>query len=256
MTDTVPSDAPVGSPENYYGNAFYAKRTRFTTAGESMTDYNGATSRTWEMSNENKLHPYSKKPASYKLVSREVPNLLPKEGSLVWKRAGFARHAVHVTKCKSPPSSRTPTHTRSTRSHLTTFPSPDSDDQLWPAGRHVPQTSGEPSRGLPEWIGDGTASIENTDIVLWHTFGVTHIPAPEDFPVMPVEPMTLLLRPRNFFTNNPVMNVPPSYVTIPSQIAAREEAVVDATDGVSKMAFGGGAAASCCGGTNGANGAH
>lgn len=103
MTDTVPSDAPVGSPENYYGNAFYAKRTRFTTAGESMTDYNGATSRTWEMSNENKLHPYSKKPASYKLVSREVPNLLPKEGSLVWKRAGFARHAVHVTKCKSPP---------------------------------------------------------------------------------------------------------------------------------------------------------
>lgn len=101
MTDVVPSDAPVGSPENYYGNAFYAKRTKFTTTGQSMTDYNGATSRTWDMCNENKLHPYSKKPASYKLVSREVPNLLPKEGSLVWKRAGFARHAVHVTKCES-----------------------------------------------------------------------------------------------------------------------------------------------------------
>lgn len=101
MTDVVASDAPVGSPENYYGNAFYAKRTKFTTAGQSMTDYNGATSRTWDMCNENKLHPYSKKPASYKLVSREVPNLLPKEGSLVWKRAGFARHAVHVTKCES-----------------------------------------------------------------------------------------------------------------------------------------------------------
>jgi primary-amine oxidase len=38
---------------------------------------------------------------SYKLVSREVPAMLPKEGGLVWKRAGFARHAVHVTKCKS-----------------------------------------------------------------------------------------------------------------------------------------------------------
>ena len=55
------------------------------------------------MVNESKLHPYSKKPASYKLVSREVPGLLPKEGSLVWKRAGFARHAVHVTKCKHSP---------------------------------------------------------------------------------------------------------------------------------------------------------
>ncbi|KAI3398377.1 hypothetical protein diail_9469 [Diaporthe ilicicola] len=211
MTDTVPSDAAVGSPENYYGNAFYAKRTKLATTGQAKTDYNGATSRTWDICNEGKLHPYSKKPASYKLVSREVPNLLPKEGSLVWKRAGFARHAVHVTKY--------------------------ADDQLWPAGRHVPQTSGEPSRGLPEWVGDGTESIDNTDVVLWHTFGVTHIPAPEDFPVMPAEPMTLLLRPRNFFANNPVMNVPPSYVSIPSQVAAKKEAVIDAADKVSKMAF-------------------
>ena len=36
----------------------------------------------------------------YKLVSRESAPLMPKEGSLVWKRAGFARHTVHVTKCK------------------------------------------------------------------------------------------------------------------------------------------------------------
>jgi primary-amine oxidase len=99
MADAVASDAPVGSPENYYGNAFSAKRTKFSTVGESVTDYNGATSRTWDICNTNKLHPYSGKPASYKLVSREVPGLLPKEGSLVWKRAGFARHAVHVTKC-------------------------------------------------------------------------------------------------------------------------------------------------------------
>lgn len=140
--------------------------------------------------------------------------------------------------------------TQADKTHL------DSDDQLWPAGRHVPQTSGDPSPGLPEWIGDGKESIENTDIVLWHTFGVTHIPAPEDFPVMPVEPMTLLLRPRNFFKNNPVMNVPPSYVSIPSQVAANKEAVVDATDKVSKLAFSNGsngAADVCCDGSNGAH---
>lgn len=119
----------------------------------------------------------------------------------------------------------------------------------------MPQTSGEPSRGLPEWIGDGTESIEDTDVVLWHTFGVTHIPAPEDFPIMPAEPMTLLLRPRNFFTNNPVMNVAPSYVSIPSQVAANKEAVVDASDKMSKMAFENGAS-SCCAGTNGTNGVH
>lgn len=224
VTDALASDAPVGSPENYYGNAFYNRRTKLATTGEAKTDYNGATSRTWEICNPNKLNPISGKPVSYKLVSREVPGLLPKEGSLVWKRAAFARHAVHVTKYQ--------------------------DDQLWPAGRHVPQTSGEPSRGLPEWIGDGTESVDNTDVVLWHTWGLTHFPAPEDFPVMPAEPMSLLLRPRNFFTSNPVMDVPPSYASTPSQVAKGNQGVLDAKDGLSRLAFGGG----CCANGNGVNG--
>lgn len=37
---------------------------------------------------------------------------------------------------------------------------------------------------------------------------------------MPAEPMTLLLRPRNFFTRNPALDVPPSFARTPSQIAA------------------------------------
>ncbi|KAM7203641.1 Copper amine oxidase, enzyme domain containing protein [Naviculisporaceae sp. PSN 640] len=235
-SDAVPSEAPVGSPENFYGNGFYNKRTKLATTGEAMTDYDSKTSRTWEICNPNKLNPYSRKPVSYKLVSREALTMLPKPGSLVWKRAAFARHAVHVT--------------------------PYADDQLWPAGRHVPQTSGEPSRGLPEWIGDGTASVDNTDIVLWHTFGVTHFPSPEDFPVMPAEPMMLLLRPRNFFAGNPVMDVPPSYASTPSQVLAKGKGVWDAADGMSKLAFeekekvngANGTNGSCCGKTNGTNG--
>ena len=115
--------------------------------------------------------------------------------------------------------------------------SPDRDDQFHPAGRHVPQTSGEPSKGLPEWIEQsGDESIENTDIVLWHTFGITHFPSPEDYPVMPAEPMTLLLRPRNFFNKNPALDVPPSYCTTPSQVAAKKKALVDNTDKASRAA--------------------
>lgn len=113
----------------------------------------------------------------------------------------------------------------------------------------MPQTSGDPSRGLPEWIGDGTESVDDEDIVLWHTFGVTHIPAPEDFPVMPAEPITLLLRPRNFFTSNPVMDVPPSYASTPSQVLAGGKGVLDAADKISKLAFANGHDAN---GTNGA----
>lgn len=72
------------------------------------------------------------------------------------------------------------------------------------------------------WIDEAGANsnIENTDIVLWHTFGLTHFPSPEDFPVMPAEPMTVLLRPRNFFDRNPVLDVPPSYSRTPSEVLA------------------------------------
>ncbi|KAF2227951.1 peroxisomal copper amine oxidase [Elsinoe ampelina] len=214
QVDAAVPDAPVGSKENFYGNAFYAKKTKLATPETSRSDYDGNTSRTWEMCNESKLNPYSKKPVSYKLVSREVPPLLPKEGSLVWKRAGFARHAVHVTKYD--------------------------DSQLHPAGRHVPQTSGTPSAGLPAWIAaNPTADLTNTDVVLWHTFGLTHFPSPEDYPVMPAEPMTVLLRPRNFFTQNPCMDVPPSYSSTPSQVKAGRGGVMGVVDGVSRLAFGG-----------------
>lgn len=90
----------------------------------------------------------------------------------------------------------------------------------------MPQTSGEPSQGLPEWIAKhGDERIDNTDVVLWHTFGITHFPSPEDYPIMPAEPMTLLLRPRNFFVKNPALDVPPSYSSTPTQTAARKGAV-------------------------------
>ena len=101
QVDAAQGPGDVGSAENKYGNAFYAKKKKYTNPVEAMADYDGASSRTWEMCNEGKINPYSHKPVSYKLVSREVPAMLPKEGGLVWKRAGFARHAVHVTRCKS-----------------------------------------------------------------------------------------------------------------------------------------------------------
>ena len=56
---------------------------------------------------------------------------------------------------------------------------------------------------------------------------------------MPAEPMTLLLRPRNFFTKNPALDVPPSYCATPSQKAGGVglglvNGVMDNRDGFSK----------------------
>jgi primary-amine oxidase len=88
--------------------------------------------------------------------------------------------------------------------------------------------------------------LVNTDVVLWHTFGITHFPSPEDFPVMPAEPMTLLLRPRNFFTRNPCLDIPPSHSSVPSGVKQGGTLV----DTLSRLAFGGKKqeAVACCSG--------
>ena len=41
-------------------------------------------------------------------------------------------------------------------------------------------------------------------------FGLTHNPRVEDFPLMPMEKISVMLKPDGFFTKNPALDVPPS----------------------------------------------
>jgi primary-amine oxidase len=52
--------------------------------------------------------------------------------------------------------------------------------------------------------------IDGEDIVVWHTFGTTHFPRPEDWPVMPVDYCGFTLKPVGFFDRNPTLDVPAS----------------------------------------------
>jgi primary-amine oxidase len=168
QVDASQGAGEVGSKENPYGNAFYAKRTKYSTVKEAVSDYDGVTSRTWDMCNTNKLNPHSHKPVSYKLVSREVPKLLPKEGSLVWKRAGFARHAVHVTKCKP---SFLPSKPHSNTSQMTTSKSspPAVTSHKHPASPPVVSRNGSPTatpQSITPTSSSGTPSASLTSLPL------------------------------------------------------------------------------------------
>jgi primary-amine oxidase len=46
--------------------------------------------------------------------------------------------------------------------------------------------------------------------VLWHVFGIHHVPRPEDWPVMPVDVFSFELKPVGFFDRNPALDVPSS----------------------------------------------
>jgi primary-amine oxidase len=49
------------------------------------------------------------------------------------------------------------------------------------AGDYPNQSGGD---GLPRWT-ERDRPLADTDVVLWYTFGPTHLPRPEDYPVMP-----------------------------------------------------------------------
>jgi primary-amine oxidase len=63
--------------------------------------------------------------------------------------------------------------------------------------------------GLPRWTA-ADRPIVDSDIVVWHTVGVTHFCRPEDFPVMPVEYTGFTLKPFGFFDRNPAIDLAPS----------------------------------------------
>ena len=189
QSDAVPSDDPVGSETNLYGNAFYAKKTPLRTAQEAAVSYCHETSRSWDIVNPNHFNPVSKKPVSYKIINSNCPAVLAKPGSTVYNRAGFARKSLWVV--------------------------PYHEDELFPAGKYVCQSTGENGHPQNQTVVDWAArdeSIENRDIVCFVQFGLTHFPRTEDFPIMPAEPVSVMLRASNFFQKNPALWVPPSNV--------------------------------------------
>jgi primary-amine oxidase len=78
-------------------------------------------------------------------------------------------------------------------------------DQLSAAGAYPNQSLG--GEGLPKWTSNDE-SLVNQDVVVWYTMGVTHIPRPEEWPIMPVTHVGFKMIPGGFFARNPALDVP------------------------------------------------
>lgn len=170
---------PVG-PDNPHGNAFTRRVTRLRTESEAARTADPTAGRTWRISNPDRTNRLGQQVA-YELRPEGRPLLLADPTSATARRAGFATKSLWVT--------------------------PYDHDQRHPAGDLVNQHPG--NGGLPTYTA-GDRSVENGDIVVWHTFGAVHYPRPEDWPVMPVEYCGFTLRPVGFFDRNPTLDVPVS----------------------------------------------
>lgn len=175
---------PVQDPKvhNPFGVG-YTTESQFVET-ESGHDLDHTVNRVFKIVNEEVINPVTGGPVGYKLSPFYSQLLLAHPSSYHAKRSEFGAHAVWVT-----------------RYH---------DDELFAAGKHTMQSQG--GQGIASWIRrrqetkDNT-SVRNEDIVIWHTFGSTHNPRVEDWPVMPCEKMLVGLKPVNFFTANPAIDV-------------------------------------------------
>ena len=176
----VNTKAEPQGPENPQGNAFFTESTLLATESEAQRIVDPLAGRYWLITNPS-MHNQLGQPVAYKVAPGE--NILPfahPEAS-VSKRAGFMRKHLWVT--------------------------PYSPEEMGAAGPYPNQHPG--GAGLPEWT-KANRKVENTDIVVWYTFGTNHVPRPEDWPVMPVAYTGFSLKPVGFFDQNPALDVPPS----------------------------------------------
>jgi primary-amine oxidase len=168
---------PAGD-DNPMGNAFRPHATRLDNERDAKRVVDPTRSRTWKIVNPNVRNSLGQ-PVAYKLVPGSTPTLLADPSSSVGRRAAFATRNLWVT--------------------------PYEPSERRAAGPHPNQSSGED--GLPRWT-TTERSLVGTDVVLWYTFGVTHIARPEDWPVMPVEYTGFHLVPVGFFDRNPALDLP------------------------------------------------
>ncbi len=162
------------------GTQFQAISSHLTKESEAQRNIAPEKSRTWKIVNPNKLNKVGS-PTAYKILYGNTPTLLSNPNSPPGKRAAFAKHNIWAT--------------------------PFQNEERSGGGRHTVMHSGE--GGLEE-ITSKDRNISECDLVTWLTFGVTHLPRPEDWPVMPVEYCGVHLIPVGFFDQNPTINLPPS----------------------------------------------
>ena len=178
--DTVP--LPIGEA-NPHRNAFGGQERLLETELQAQRNIDPLKARYWKILNPSRLNRFGK-PVAYKLLPESSSLMLAAPDSRVAVRARFAQKHLWVT--------------------------PYHPDEMHAAGDYPNQSTGED--GLPRWTAQDR-SITDTDVVVWHTFGVSHIPRPEDWPIMPVERIGFQLLPVGFFDRNPSLDVPPPRAT-------------------------------------------
>jgi primary-amine oxidase len=172
------SSAMSPGVNNPYLNGFVMRETMFKTESEAQRSMDMKAARVWNVMNplvKNSLGQNT----SFIVVpgANSLPYIAPE--ATVRKRAGFINNHFWATRFN--------------------------ESELNAAGVYPNQSKG--NDGLPRFVANNE-SIANQDVVVWYTLGVTHIPRPEEWAVMPVTHVGFKMIPGSFFSRNPSLDVP------------------------------------------------
>ena len=167
-------------PENPHNTAFAAREALLSSEHSAMRETNSASSRYWRIESSEKTNRLGR-PTAYRLLPSSTATMFASEDSPHAQRAMFAKHNLWVT--------------------------PTVQTERYAAGDYPTQRNA--GEGLPKFTSNDR-SIADTDVTLWHSFGLTHDVRVEDYPVMPTEYAGFMLVPDGFFDRNPAIDVAPS----------------------------------------------
>jgi primary-amine oxidase len=171
------SAIPAG-PGNPSLNGMVMKETVLGSEAAAQRQMSMASARTWAVVNPSAQNALGSN-TSYILVPgvNSFPYVAP--ASQVRRRAGFVNRHFWATRYRA--------------------------DEMYAGGAYPNQSLG--GAGLTAWTANNEP-LTKQDVVVWYTMGVTHIPRPEEWPVMPVTHVGFKMIPGGFFSRNPALDVP------------------------------------------------
>jgi primary-amine oxidase len=166
------SNSRAVEDDNPYGNVFMMEATKLASEKAAQRDISLAAQRKWKVVNPAANTAYLLAPGD---------NSLPyvRASAPARKRAAFLNHHFWATRFR--------------------------EAEMHASGYYPNQSKG--GDGLEKWTADDEA-LDKTDVVVWYTTGVTHIPRPEEWPIMNVHQTGFKLLPAGFFPRNPAVNLP------------------------------------------------
>lgn len=162
------------SETNSTGNAMHAMLDSISSELNGIREASSDTARNWvvQSNRKNALGDLT----GYALMPGKSSPLIAAPEAPLRTRAAFLEHSLWITRFNP--------------------------QERYPAGEY-PTNNPDPG-GLNDYV-QNDEPLQNQDVVLWYTLGVTHIPRPEEWPIMNSHVAGFTLEPLGFFSQNPMV---------------------------------------------------